>query len=109
MAERTIGHSVKRLSARYIEVRAIRLDELVAELGLERVDFVKIDAEGAELEILKGAVNTLARYSPFVVMSAYHMPLDPIRLAKFLRKMGYVHALIRSHLHALKPSASESR
>jgi len=35
------------------------------------------------------------------------MPLDPIRLAKFLRKMGYVHALIRGHLHAhLKESVA---
>jgi FkbM family methyltransferase len=35
-------------------VRACTLDELWTELGLERVDLLKLDVEGAELEVLEG-------------------------------------------------------
>lgn len=44
------------------------VDSFVSELGLSRVDFIKIDVEGAELDVLEGAQNTLARFKPIVVM-----------------------------------------
>jgi FkbM family methyltransferase len=44
------------------------LDTFVAERGIERVDFVKIDVEGAELSVLEGATETLAKHRPVVVL-----------------------------------------
>lgn len=44
------------------------VDDLVAELGLSRVDFIKIDVEGAELDVLEGARDTLQRFKPIVIM-----------------------------------------
>ena len=44
------------------------VDDLVAELGLSMVDFIKIDVEGAELDVLEGARDTLQRFKPIVVM-----------------------------------------
>lgn len=44
------------------------VDSLVSELGLSRVDFIKIDVEGAELDVLEGARDTLMRFKPIVVM-----------------------------------------
>lgn len=40
---------------KYTVVKASRLDTLMSELGVERIDFLKIDAEGAEPEVLEGA------------------------------------------------------
>lgn len=40
-------------------VKAISLDDYVAEHGIEEVDFLKIDVEGAENRVLKGASNIL--------------------------------------------------
>jgi FkbM family methyltransferase len=44
------------------------VDQLVDELKLPRVDFIKIDVEGAELDVLHGASNTLKKFAPLVVM-----------------------------------------
>lgn len=44
------------------------VDQLVGELALQRLDFIKIDVEGAELDVLSGATQTFQRFSPLVVM-----------------------------------------
>ena len=49
------------------EVPVVAIDDTVAELGLDRVDFVKIDVEGGELAVLQGATDTLERHRPIVV------------------------------------------
>jgi FkbM family methyltransferase len=47
-------------------------------------DFIKMDTEGYEANILKGAVETIRQSKPIVIMSAYHYPNDPIELPKIL-------------------------
>ena len=44
------------------EVRGRLIDDVVQELGLTRVDVMKIDVEGAEFLVLNGAKNTLRRF-----------------------------------------------
>lgn len=53
------------------------IDKLVAELKLERVDFIKMDIEGAEPKALMGAHDTLAKDHPRLSISAYHAPDHP--------------------------------
>jgi FkbM family methyltransferase len=58
-----------------IEVTTI--DALVADLHLPRVDFIKMDIEGAEQKALQGARRTLTRYRPRLAISSYHVDGDP--------------------------------
>ncbi len=44
-----------------------RGDDLVAELGLGGIDFIKIDVEGHEWEVISGLAVTIARERPFIV------------------------------------------
>ena len=63
----------------------------IDNLGV-RVDFIKIDTEGFEANILNGAVRTIKTSKPIVAMSAYHHAEDKVELPKLLKSFdpGYV-------------------
>jgi hypothetical protein len=46
----------------------VPIDEMVAELGWPRVDFIKMDIEGAERHGLRGAGSVLARWKPRILI-----------------------------------------
>ncbi len=49
-------------------VETCTLDELVETEKLHKVDFIKIDTEGHELFVLKGAMNTLRKFHPVLLI-----------------------------------------
>ena len=63
------------------------IDKLVAELGLPRVDFIEMDIEGAEMEALEGAVETIRRYHPRLAISTEHRITDPDRIPALVRRL----------------------
>ncbi len=52
------------------------IDNFVLKHKLPHVDFIKIDTEGYEAKILRGAKETIKKWHPILVMSAYHNPKD---------------------------------
>jgi FkbM family methyltransferase len=56
-------------------VKGRRIDDVVDELGLTRLDVMKVDVEGAEVLVIRGAQKTLRRFHPKVVMEvvAHHL------------------------------------
>ncbi|MEP7365208.1 MAG: FkbM family methyltransferase [Acidobacteriota bacterium] len=58
------------------------IDKLAAELNLDRVDFIKMDIEGAEVKALNGARETLAKFHPRMALSTYHDPTHPVEVPK---------------------------
>jgi FkbM family methyltransferase len=71
------------------DVRVTTLDELVPRLGLQRVDFIKCDAEGADVDILRGAEQTLKRFRPKLAFCAYHEKGHFDQMRQFLKPLGY--------------------
>jgi len=67
------------------QIDVTTIDEIVERLGLPRVDFVKMDIEGAEREALKGAANTLRKFRPRMMLDAYHLPDDPVVLPQVIQ------------------------
>ncbi|MBA7613119.1 hypothetical protein ES703_20362 [subsurface metagenome] len=65
-------HSLSYHHQNYIEVEADTLDNIVSQLGLNHVDFVKIDAEGVELEVLRGAERILTAPEVKLSIASYH-------------------------------------
>jgi FkbM family methyltransferase len=59
------------------KIEVITLDALARELKLPRVDFIKMDIEGAEQNALRGAGSVLAKWQPRLAISSYHQMGDP--------------------------------
>lgn len=54
-------------------VETMTLDTYVESKGIERVDLIKMDIEGAEIPALRGAARTIAAHKPKLAISAYHL------------------------------------
>jgi FkbM family methyltransferase len=69
------------------------IDKLVPALGLARVDFIKMDIEGAELQALAGAAGTLARFTPKLAIASYHKAEDPTRIPALVHSLNSVYGM----------------
>ena len=67
-----------------------RLDAVVAEARLSRLDLVKIDVEGHELAVLSGAADSLRRFRPALIFESGHETPEQSRaIAGLLDELGY--------------------
>lgn len=81
-----------------IKVPCMKVDDVVSGLGLDRVDFVKIDVEGLEFEVLKGMVDVILKYKPVIFCEIYqgkHSNQKPDETVKFLIGKGYRALVVR--------------
>ena len=92
----------------YVEVETITLDELAALFQLDKIDFIKLDAEGAELEVLKGGLGVLEK-GVRLSIAAYHTTAEGRQqigeLRAFLRLADYTireSKGLRSYIYAEK-------
>jgi FkbM family methyltransferase len=68
-------------------------DEVLNELQVQKLDFVKLDVEGYECEVLKGAPDFLTRFSPRLIRTEAWAYLERCGLQEYLNKFlssGYV-------------------
>lgn len=54
------------------QISVVRLDDFIRNQKSERVDFVKMDVEGSELDALKGAHQIISDFHPVLAISIYH-------------------------------------
>jgi FkbM family methyltransferase len=81
----------------FLRVWACRLDDL----HFDRLDFLKIDAEGHDLEVAQGGANTIERCCPFIVFEDNAGQL--VQWAEWLQPMGYDIAKIGEGNYAALP------
>ena len=77
-----------------VQVTARTCDEVVATLGLRRVDLVKIDAESSELHVLFGAERLIQKFAPLLIVEVGDFDLPGVArsrdLVSWLTQRGYV-------------------
>jgi FkbM family methyltransferase len=76
------------------EVTLINLDTLICDLRINRLDFVKMDVDGYEGKIIRGANEILKTLKPYILMEISPSAMlnngdDPDNLITMLLKLGY--------------------
>jgi len=69
-------------------IKSKSIDTLVVEEGIEKVDFIKMDIEGAEPFALKGAEQTLCRFKPTLAIAIYHSLNDIVKIPEYLNSLN---------------------
>jgi FkbM family methyltransferase len=55
-----------------IKIKVTSIDNFVKEKGLVKIDFIKMNIEGSEIEAIKGAFDTLSKFKPKIAVTADH-------------------------------------
>jgi FkbM family methyltransferase len=91
-----------------LRVEAQTLDAMIEDLGLERLDILNLDIEGAERDALPGAERTIARFEPQIIMCTHHKPDDKPLLVNMVLAIHPQYEVRESVLHArFIPKAEE--
>lgn len=83
-ANEQVGYASKISEHGGIEVEADSIDNV---LSGNKVTYIKLDVEGAEIETLKGAIETIRAQKPKMAISIYHKPEDIIEIPLFMEKL----------------------
>jgi FkbM family methyltransferase len=88
-----VHEGVDPLRTEQVQVR--RLDSAVAEAGLTRLDFLKMDVEGCEMRLLQGSQTVLRNLRPVILFEAADKALrqqgsNREELTQLLRECGYL-------------------
>src|SRR3990172_4293664 len=67
------GHSFvnKNIGHKHIKINVDTLDNILKKLNIGQVDLIKVDVEGAEINVFRGAKKTLKRHHPKIVFEAW--------------------------------------
>jgi FkbM family methyltransferase len=73
-------------------IPAVSLDDFCRQNGIERLDFIKIDTDGHELEVLKGAQKVIDKFKPVIIFEVgiYVMEEANIDFSEYLNFFGFL-------------------
>lgn len=75
-----------------VEKQAILVDDWVKENNIKKLDFIKMDIEGAEIEALDGCIETIRKFKPNFAIASYHVVNGEktfIKVEQFFKKLSY--------------------
>jgi FkbM family methyltransferase len=82
----------ENLNGKKYEIQKTTLDNYFDDNNIKSVDLIKIDVEGLELRILKGAKRVLIKHSPILLMEA--LTTESLESQKsFMRTLNYLDPL----------------
>jgi FkbM family methyltransferase len=77
------------------EVEVTSLDEFVETNNISKLDFIKIDVEGQEYNVILGAQETIKRLTPKFVIPLYHNTSDLFTIPLLMNKIGKYKLYVR--------------
>lgn len=77
--------ATKSKATKKVTIEVISIDEFMSTKPNLTIDLLKIDVDGIELKILKGAKNTILKYKPIIIVENN----DDYGIHLFLRELDY--------------------
>ena len=60
------------LNRQAVKMKSTTIDKFVEENNIEKIDYIKMDVEGAEKNILEGSIKTIKKFKPSLAIAIYH-------------------------------------
>jgi FkbM family methyltransferase len=107
--------SVQSRAANLLNVQVISLSDFCSEFNIDRIDYIKMDIEGAEVEVLKASGDVLKKYKPRLIIEPHMVGVRLVTddICKILSEYGYnTEILVQADLplpliYAYPPSSRE--
>ena len=81
-----------------IDVKVTTIDSFIALNNIYKVDYIKMDVEGLEEDVIEGAKETIQKYAPKLAVAIYHNTSDLITLPIELDKITKYNFYLRSKI-----------
>ncbi len=79
------------------KVKTISIDDFVERNNIHKVDFIKMDIEGAEMNALQGAINTIRNFKPKLAICIYHSLDDFFDIPVWIKNLGLGYEVFIDH------------
>ena len=80
--------SMSEFSGYSYRVPTKSIDDLVREMSLPHLDFIKLDIEGAEMECLRGGADSIRKFHPKLAVSLYHKDSDFWEIPNYIEMLA---------------------
>ena len=91
-------------SKKGLGIRLTTIAKIVEEMRLNRVDIIKMDIEGFELDALAGAKDILRRFKPLLLISIYHRGEDIFEIPRLIKEIVPNYQMKLKHLNPFSPT-----
>jgi len=81
-----------------VKKESIRIDDWVKKNQISKIDFIKMDIEGAEIEALDGCIETIRELKPNFAIASYHIVNGEqtyIKVEDFFKRNKYPYKTVR--------------
>ena len=79
------------------DIPLVTVDDLLAIGEIERVDFLKMDIEGVEMNALQGAAATIRKFRPKLAICVYHRAEDLYVLPRYIQELNLGYRIYLDH------------
>lgn len=89
--------SLEKISEYDSVTKTLTIDSFVKDDKIEKIDFIKMDIEGAELFALNGAIETIKKFKPTLAITIYHSLNDFVNIPKWIYDLNLGYKLYLGH------------
>ena len=68
-------------------IHTISIDEFIKQNEINKIDFIKLDIEGSEMQCLQGAKETIKKFKPKLAICVYHKDDDLVTIPHYIKKL----------------------